>query len=136
MEGIENEAVSDGEESSKGDTDDLAATKIAASDEGLKKKKKTKGGATKKKRQAALAKKAKESSKSKNDPTVVADFSREDDSASDNVNGSRREMLANADSVRGDKDARVGPVGSKRFNANQDDADNLPDGNEDGGGFF
>ena len=125
MEGIEMENESDLDsvdpnESSKGDTDDLAATKIGADD--MKKKKKKKS--TKAMRQAALDQKAKEGSKSKNDPTVVADFSRDDDSASDNVNGSRREMLANANTVRDDD--RAEPVGNKRFDVNQDGAEDLP----------
>lgn len=90
----------------------------------MKKKKKKKG--TKAMRQAALEKKAKEGSKSKNDPTVVADFSREDDSASDNVNGSRREMLGNADTVRDGDDDKSGPVGNKRFDVNQDGVEDLP----------
>ena len=59
-------------------------------------------------------------SKSKQDPTVVADFSREDES--DNADGSRREMLAQ-DTVR---DSNNGPVGNKRFDANADGADEMP----------
>ena len=129
----EDNSDEDGEnsESSKGDTDDLGATKVAK--DGKKGKKKS----TKAKRQEALDKKANEANKSgstsKNDPTVVADFSRED-SASDNPDGSRREMLANADTVRVDK--AKGPVGSNRFDVNADGAEELPEGNEEGGGFF
>lgn len=120
MEGIEmegsDESESDPNLSSKGDTDDLAATKD------VKKKKSTKS-----KRKEALEKKAADQSKSKNDPTVVADFSRED-SASDNPDGSRREMLNQADTVRADDegDERRGPVGSNRFNADDGGADELP----------
>ena len=121
MEGIEqkksNESESDDVGDSSKEIDDLAKT--------TDKKKKT----TKQKRMEALEKKGNEVSKSKNDPTVVADFSRDDESAE----GSRREMMSQSNSVRSSND---GPVGNKRFDANQDGADELPKGDEEGGGFF
>ena len=127
MEGIEmqkdsDESSSDPNDSSKGDTDDLGATKD--------KRKKS----TKKKRKEALEKKQSETLKSKNDPTVVADFSRED-SQGNEADGSRREMINQADSVQPDETDR-GAVGNKRFDANEDGADELPKGDEEGGGFF
>ena len=126
-EGIEmensEELSSDPNDSSKGDTDDLAATKA----KGNKKK------STKEKRKEALGKKAKEEQVSKNDPTVVADFSR-DGSESEN-DGSRREMIIQNDTVRADNEKR-GPVGSSRCDADDGGAADLPDGDEEGGGFF
>ena len=63
---------------------------------------------------------------SKNDPTVVADFSRDDNDAND-ADGSRREMMAQSDTVRADEGAeRSAPVGKKRFDANEDGASELP----------
>ena len=122
MEGIEQKDSNESEsedvgDSSKGEIDDLAKT--------TDKKKKS----TKQKRMEALEKKGNEVSKSKNDPTVVADFSRDDESAE----GSRREMMSQSNSVRSSND---GPVGNKRFDANEDGAEDLPKGNEEGGGFF
>ena len=126
QEGIEMEkshesGESDQNESSKGDTDDLGATKDKKSRKGKK--------STKAKRKEALEKKGMES---KNDPTVVADFSRDDD-----ADGSRREMMAQSDTVRADEGERSGPVGNKRFDVNDDGgASEMPQGNEEGGGFF
>ena len=123
MENSEELSSSDPNNSSKGDTDDLAATKA----KGNKKK------STKEKRKEALGKKAKEEQVSKNDPTVVADFSR-DGSESEN-DGSRREMIIQNDTVR-PGDEKRGPVGSSRFDADDGGAADLPDGDEEGGGFF
>ena len=121
MEGIEqkdsNESESEDVGNSSKEIDDLAKT--------TDKKKKS----TKQKRMEALEKKGNEASKSKNDPTVVADFSRDDESAE----GSRREMMSQSNSVRSSND---GPVGNKRFDANEDGAEDLPRGDEEGGGFF
>ena len=122
MEGIEQKESNESEsedvgDSSKGELDDLAKT--------TDKKKKN----TKQKRMEALEKKGNEMSKSKNDPTVVADFSRDDESAE----GSRREMMSQSNSVRSSNE---GPVGDKRFDANEDGAADLPKGDEEGGGFF
>ena len=129
QEGIEMEKSQDSaesdddqnEESSKGDTDDLGATKD--------KKRKSRKKSTKSKRKEALEKKGMES---KNDPTVVADFSRDDVDA----DGSRREMIAQSDTVRADDAENRGPVGNKRFDVNDDGASEMPQGNEEGGGFF
>ena len=114
------ESEDDQNESSKGDTDDLAAT------QDKRKRKKS----TKSKRKEALEKKGMES---KNDPTVVADFSRDDVPDAD---GSRREMIAQSDTVRADDADNRGPVGNKRFDVNDDGASEMPQGNEEGGGFF
>ena len=129
MEGVEMEGSSSNMDDSKGDTDDNATKDPDAK----KKKKKDKKKDTKTKRKEALDKKAKEA-QSKNDPTVVADFS--DDNKED-PDGSQRDMLGNNATVRGEEDSgRKGAVGDNRFDANNDGADNLPAGDEEGGGFF
>ena len=91
---------------------------------GATKVKKDKKKSTKAKRQEALDMKAKDAQISKNDPTVVADFSRED-SASEN-DGSRREMMNQGDTVRADDDERRGPVGNNRFDVNDGGEADLP----------
>ena len=117
MEGIEMESNSDEGESPEGTDDD--------------KNKKSKTTMEMKKK--ALEKLAKEAiADESTEKVVVADFS-----VSDHINeGSRREMLNESDSVQGDETPKRAPVGNGRFDANDGGADEVPDDDEEGGGFF
>ena len=93
--------------------------------DGKKRKKKS----TKAKKMEALKKKKGETSRSK-DPTMVADIS---DDRINNDDNSRRDMLNNH--AVEDADSR-GPVGNNRFDVEADGAEDMPRGDEKGGGFF
>ena len=95
-------------------------------------KSKSKKMSTKAKRAEALEKKAAEAKSG----TVVADFSDEDVA---NPDGSQREMLNRDNDAVGDASpAGKKVVGNERFNLDQEanDAEKLPEDDEEGGGFF
>ena len=118
-------SVNDESSMIKSDTDDMNTK-----DPDMKKSKKSTG----KKRDEALKKKGKEASKN---PTGLMDVSSSSDEVVDNnFNKLRNPPVEDFDSSDDGKNTQKGNKGNARFDVDGQQDDDVPDNNEEGGGFF